>query len=341
MRRRAYASWACGVVGIAAAVYLAGCVFKTPIDCENALVDCGTGGATSSSSSTGGGGTGGTPIHCIPSESKDPVADSCGVFVSSSLGADDMAAGRGTKTKPYKTIGAALMKADVMRIYACAESFTETVTISTGVDLYGGLDCKSWAYVGATKKTALTAPEDKIPLTLGNAAGSATVEDFAIIAAAAKAPGGSSITVLANGSTASLTRCDLTSGEGMTGKDGDAGEPNGMAAAAGTAGNNGSDACNGDPVNGNPGGVAVANMCGGIDAVSVGGAGGKGDVASGNSGSVGQTGAFGAAGTGEPAAGAWSCGGAEPNGQGDNGNDGAPGDPGPGATGVGSRKSVV
>ena len=333
--------WATGTILLmgGAGAYALGCSAEAG-DCERTL-ECahyliGAGGSTGTSLSTGGGGTGGTPILCIPSESKEPVADFCGVFVSSSLGADDLAADRGTRAKPYKSISAALMKADVTRVYACAESFTETVTISTGVDLYGGLDCTSWVYVGASKKTALTAPAEKIPLTLGNATGSAHVEDFAITAVAAKAPGGSSIAVVAKGSTASLTRCDLLSGEGKTGKDGDAGDPNGMSAAAGTAGNNGADACGGDPVNGNPGGVAVANMCGGIDTVSVGGKGGNGDVASGNSGSVGQTGMFGAAGTGEPAAGAWSCGSAEPNGQGDNGNDGAPGDSGPGAAGVGS-----
>lgn len=328
---------ALGVVSLVAGAASVGCG-TLPADCPD-RARCGTGGdggTTSTSSSTGGGGTGGTPINCVPSESQDPVAESCGVFVSSSLGVDDMAVGRGTKAKPFKSIGAALKKADVTRVYACAETFTEAVTISTGVALYGGVDCKSWAYVGATKKTTLTAAADLVPLTLGNPADAANVEDFAITAAAAKAPGGSSIAVLANGATAKLTRCDLTSGDGMAGKDGDPGEPNGMAAAAGTTGNNGFDACSGDVVNGNPGGAAVANMCGGIDAVSVGGKGGNGDVANGNPGSAGQTGAFGALGTGEPAAGAWSCGGAEPNGTGDIGDDGKAGDNGPGAAGKGT-----
>jgi hypothetical protein len=333
-----------GLVTLAALVQGVGC-YSLTTDCD--LFACaqgsGTGGSTSSSStsaSTGGGGTGGMPINCVPSASPDPVAESCGVFVSSSLGVDDMAADRGTQAKPFKSIGAALMKADVTRVYACAEGFSEAVTISAGVDLYGGLDCKSWVYVGATTKTTLTALADLIPLTIGNSTGSTTVEDFAITAASAKAPGGSSIAVLATGSTASLTRCDVTSGDGMTGKDGDPGDPNGVAANAGTVGNDGANACKGDIINGNPGGVAVANLCGGVDAVSVGGAGGKGDVANGNAGSAGQTGAFGAPGIGEPAAGAWSCNGAEPNGTGDGGDDGKAGDPGPGATGVGSLSSM-
>lgn len=53
------------------------------------LASGGTGSGSGSSSASSG--TGGTPIHCIPSESADPVAESCGVFVSSSLGVDDTA----------------------------------------------------------------------------------------------------------------------------------------------------------------------------------------------------------------------------------------------------------
>jgi hypothetical protein len=201
-------------------------------------LDCGQGGAGTSSTttSTGSSGTGGTPINCIPSASNTPVANSCGVFVSSSLGNDN---NEGTQAKPYKSIGAALMKADVARVYVCAESFTEEVTLAAAVDLYGGLDCKSWAYVGATTKTTLTAKGDHIPLTLGNAAGAATMEDFAIVAAAATTPGGSSIAVLANGATASLTRCELTSGDAS---EGDPGVSGGAQAAQAEVGTKGDDA---------------------------------------------------------------------------------------------------
>lgn len=203
---------------------------------DPALATWGSSGSTSSSSSTG---AGGTPAACVPSASKDPVADSCGVFVSSSLGADDAAADRGTQAKPFKSIGAALMKADVTRVYACAESFTEAVTLSAAVELYGGLDCKSWAYVGATKKTTLTALADAVPMTVGNAAGSMSVEDFAVASAAAKVSGGSSIAVLANGATVSFARCDLTASDA---KDGDLGVSGGAQEAQTEAGKVGGDA---------------------------------------------------------------------------------------------------
>ena len=218
---------------------MAGGCFHFEDDCELAH-DCpsgptGTGGA-STASSTGAGGTGGTPTNCIPSESKNPVAESCGVFVSSSVGVDDQAKGRGGKAAPFKSIGAALMKVGIVRVYVCAESFSEAVVVSSAVELYGAVDClKSWTY-DPSKKTMLTADKDMIPLTLGNMAGAATVEDFAISAAAAKAPGGSSIAVLAKGSMASLTRCELTSGDADAGEPGVNGDMQEAQAQAGKAG---------------------------------------------------------------------------------------------------------
>ena len=88
-----------------------------------------------------------------------------------------------------------------------------------GVTLYGALDCtKGWAY-DASKKTALTATADAVPLTLSASATGAVVSvfDFAITAADASAAGGSSIAVLANGVTATLTRVDLVAGKGADG----------------------------------------------------------------------------------------------------------------------------
>jgi len=181
--------WAlASVVLLGVPAVLASACANTAEQCDLINVPCspsGTSGTTSSaSSSSSSSGTGGTPTSCIPSDGKDPVAESCGVFVSSSFGVDDQAKDRGGKAKPFKSIGAALMKVDVARVYVCAESFSEAVVVSSAVELYGAVDClKSWAY-DPSKKTTLTAAEDQIPLTLGNTAGSATVEDFAISAAA-------------------------------------------------------------------------------------------------------------------------------------------------------------
>ena len=284
--------------------------------CDSAGDSAGSGG-TASISTTGSGGTGATPILCIPSESKNPVADSCGVFVSSSLGADDMATDRGTKTKPYKTLGAALAKVDVARVYACAEIFTEAVTISTSVELYGGLDCKSWAYIGAAKKTTLTAEADHIPLTLGNAAGVVSVEDFTIEAASAVIAGGSSIAVLADQAKASLTRCALIAGDGKAGADGD--DAPTMAAQAGTNGNPGGNACSADAVNG---AAQVKNACGTSN--SFGGKGGDGNQDNGTAGALGlPANGGGQSGAGDDSSSGWTC-----AGNGGRGGDGLPSTPG-------------
>ena len=239
------------------------------------------------------------------------------MFVSSSLGSDT---NEGTKAKPFKSIGAALMKVDVARVYVCGESFSEAVVVSSAVELYGAVDClKSWAY-DPSKKTTLTAAEDKIPLTLGNMAGSAAVEDFAITAVAAKAPGGSSIAVLANGATASLTRCDLTSG------DADAGTPGvdgGGQAAQAEGGTKGDDA---GAMGTLAGGIGGKNLVCGLQA-GKGGDGGAVMNGDGIDGVQGDGNMGGAKGTGDTGAGCL------PGGQGGNGSKGAFG---PGAQGIGT-----
>jgi hypothetical protein len=319
--------WMSGAVVLAslAGAYALGCSAEAN-DCDRTL-ECayyykGTGGSTSSSS-TGEGGTGGTPSTCIPSESDDPVAGSCGVFVSSSLGADDTAADRGTQAKPFKTIGAALMKSDVTRVYACAESFSESVVVSSAVELYGAVDClKGWAY-DPSKKTTLTAAQDTIPLTLGNPVGLATVEDFAISAVAAKGAGGSSIAVLANGSTASLTRCDLTAGDATAG---DPGVNGGAQEVQAEGGAKGDDAGAAGTFAGGAGGknIVCSLQAGkGGDGGVLGGDGSDGTQGDGNMGGtkgIGDTGA-----------------GCTPGGQGGNGGKGAFG---PGAQGTGSMSKT-
>jgi hypothetical protein len=299
------------------------------------LASGGTGSGSGSSSSSSG--TGGTPIGCIPSETPEPVADSCGVFVSSSLGVDDAAADRGTQTKPFKTMGAALKKADVARVYACAESFTEAVTVSAAVDLFGGLDCKSWAYVGATKKTTLTAPANVVPLSL---AGDANVEDFAITAADATVDGGSSIAVIADHVVASLARCDLTAGAGKVGIAGTTPtDPVGPTDStdASIKGNDGKNACL--DMSQQFGGSAKENaLCPAANGGPIGGIGGNGLVANGSNGDVNPATAQTAlGGIGQPSLdpmNLWSCAGG--SGLGNGGTNGGAGTDGSGATGVSS-----
>src|SRR5215468_9197179 len=161
------------------AIGTTGC-FQPQNDCGRAH-DCPLGNGTG----------GGVPVACDPSQNTDPVADSCGVFVSA-MGDDGNA---GTKEKPLKTIGAALAKGAV--VYACAGPmpFNEAVTVPAGVAIYGGIDCTSWGYVGDKIKTAITAGPGQVPMTLSMGLG-AKLSDLHVTAAPTMDPGGSSIAVV-------------------------------------------------------------------------------------------------------------------------------------------------
>jgi hypothetical protein len=178
--------------------------------------DIGTGGGGGG----GGEGDGGPPGACIPRDSSAPIDDACGIFVSSSLGVDGE--GASSKAHPFKTLAAATLAAGKAKkpVYACAETFTEALKVTSEVAIYGGLDCKkAWAYDGTTK-SRLTALPDDIPLTLTQAATSVQLFDFTVQARDAMLDGGSSIALLANQVMASFTRCDLGAGNGKKGLDG-------------------------------------------------------------------------------------------------------------------------
>ena len=160
-----------------------------------------------------------TGAGCDPSKEGGPVGDGCGVFVSASKGDD--ATGDGSKAKPYKSLGKGVASvASGKAVYACGESFSEALTLKSGVSLYGGLECATdWRYV-ASKKTQLTAEADAIPLTVVKGDGSSEIADVAIMSKDAVKAGGSSIAVLAVEAKATLARVDLTAGKGAPGADG-------------------------------------------------------------------------------------------------------------------------
>jgi hypothetical protein len=161
-------------------------------------------------------------LACTPSEHATPIGDECGIFVSASVGVDE--ANLGSKERPLKTLATAVAKAKGQRrpVYACAEVFTEALTIDAGIELYGGLDCnKGWEYIGAQAKTTLTADASLVPLTMTKQTDKAKIVDFAIVAAdATPMTGGSSIAVIADHANASFLRCDIAAGLGADGGSG-------------------------------------------------------------------------------------------------------------------------
>lgn len=302
------ALWGMVVAGSTLAGWLslgAGCG-TVPAKCD-ALFNCppdGTGGTT-----TDAGGDSGPPPECVPAVANGAVADTCGIFVSSSLGDD--ATVQGTKANPFKTLAAAVAAAGQAKVpvYACAESFTEPVTVTATLALFGGLDCTmGWIHV-QDAKTTLTAAADTVPLTLSNAASSVQIVDFKVEAVGATVDGGSSIAVIADAVAASFTRCELTAGNGVKGADGmmPAMTPGPTKASDMLiAGNDGSDACS------NPtmvlGGLPKENNLCGLGSNPVGGVGGTGFVGFGANGSASPANVQTAlGGTGQPGLGAWSC----------------------------------
>lgn len=249
----------------------------------------GTGGATG----TGGtGGSGGAPVvSCDPGENDGPVADTCGVFVSSA-GSDS---GNGTKASPYLTLKKALEQAagGTHRVYACSGEFHEAVEIGAGISLFGGLACNDgWSHDGV-QRTTISANAGQIPLRLTAGADPTTLRDLTVHAADATAPGGSSIVAIADGVTVALVRCDLVAGDAMDGAPGaDGGDPT-ADASGGSAGAVASGNLHAPPT-APLGGAAGSSVCDGF--TLLGGQGGLGGLAPNGTGKDGEAGDFGAGG---------------------------------------------
>ncbi|WP_437725415.1 hypothetical protein [Sorangium sp. So ce861] len=180
-------------------------------DCE-LLVTCdhfypsGTGGSTPNPACAGD-----------PTQDASAVSDECAVFASASA----EAGGDGTKAKPYASLGEAVAKANGKRVLACtSEPFAESVRIDAGLEVIGGFDCKAeWTW-SEQARSAIEAPANQIALTLGEGASGAKVRGFAVRAASATEPGGSSLGVAVADVEAELEQVDVTAGDGMAGADG-------------------------------------------------------------------------------------------------------------------------
>ncbi|XXU71696.1 hypothetical protein WMF41_34245 [Sorangium sp. So ce1151] len=233
--------------------------------------------------------------------------DACGVFVSEQ--GDDNSPG--TKGAPVRTLQRAIGlaahvrgngQAPTQRVYACGGVFEEAISLSQGVDLWGGRQCAGgdWSYGGPLddqNASTVIAPPVGIPVRVVGgdgaviAGGDVTSVIFGVRAVAADASasdGKSSIAmILEHGARAIVRSSVILAGDG---KDGEPGEdaPS-FRANAGVLGNDGVDACTANVA---PGALPVVTVCGdGIE--STGGQGGDGGL---------ETGADGTSGLPEPAA---------------------------------------
>ncbi|WP_437752304.1 hypothetical protein [Sorangium sp. So ce1389] len=227
--------------------------------------------------------------------------DACGVFVSEQ-GDDDSP---GTKDAPVRTLQRAIGlaahvrgngQAPTRRVYACGGVFEEAISLSQGVDLWGGRQCAGgdWSYGGpldGQNASTVIAPPVGIPVrVLGGddavvAGDDATSVIFGVRAVAADASasdGKSSIAmILEHGARAIVRSSVILAGDG---KDGEPGEdaPS-FRANAGVLGNDGVDACTADVA---MGALPVVTVCE-DDVESTGGQGGDGGIERGGDGASG------------------------------------------------------
>jgi hypothetical protein len=219
----------------------------------------------------------------------DPAVDSCivddafGVFVSPT--GDDRNAG--TRARPFRTIGFALQRAVGRggRAFVCVSggTYPEVLSIDSplsGVALYGGFDCVTWAYLPGLKVVVRPAAAT-VALTVRNVT-ALKVYDVEFDATSATSPSSSSVAAFVSASTGvEFVRVKLVAGSGTNGQTGasvaDSPLLNG---APGASGNN---ACERQAA-----GAPGTGICG--TERTVGGIGGLGSVFSGGLGSSGSAG---------------------------------------------------
>ncbi len=233
----------------------------------------GTSGTAGTGGTGGAGGTGGTGggLVCPEEPSLGPVAEGCGIWVSVGQGND---ANEGTQAAPVATLMHAIDLAAQSsgRVYACSETWTESLIVPNSVSLHGGFDCDNgWAYVGKAKRSIVTAPGTIGITWINDGTPIPTIlSDFSVESADAVEPGGTSMGgFVRDDMVITIWRSELIAGNGADGLDGAPGDANGQPAAAGAPGNDGAGACSAAL---SPGGAAVENAC--SAGTSKGGAGG-------------------------------------------------------------------
>jgi len=221
-----------------------------------------------------------------PKDNACVIDSAYGVFVAATLGDAGTASGGrvaeagtdggdatapsapdGSPTNPYFSITDALAHiGNRSRIFVCDGNYSEQVTITTPVSLYGGLSCTSgvWRWDGGA--TQVTSPTANYALSIsGLNTAAIDVQDIAFTAPDASAPGASSVAAIIATSTVTLTRVVLAAGRGAKGADGVTGPGNfsgGTAPAGGDRIPGFSTCVNGDTSFGGYGGSACDNSSG-------------------------------------------------------------------------------
>ncbi|WP_437829847.1 hypothetical protein [Sorangium sp. So ce1153] len=211
---------------------------------------------------------------CIEQLAKAQFLDGCGVFVNIPFfGGDD--ANPGTKDRPVRSLRRAieLARTGRGRVFAANDSFDESVTLPSGVDIYGGFQILGWERLPGDTSKILPRSGNPIALIVepagaddtGAADGVSTIDHMAILS-------GSHVGMLVrSGAVVEFIQGKIRTSWGLGGGHGER-WPGLNLAPDGAHGMYGGDGCSAATVAGGP---AVVNPCeGGIQ--SVGGKGGDG-----------------------------------------------------------------
>ncbi|APR85035.1 Hypothetical protein A7982_10384 [Minicystis rosea] len=204
----------------------------------------------------------------------------CGVYAAPAA----VSGGDGSRAAPFTSLQAAIDAAEKANrpVYACAKEFAESISVPSGVTIYGGLDCDAeWQWT-AGKHTLVrpvagaAAGGSEIAARLRGGTKHTVLSDIDITAPDGVLAGVSSIALLVEDTAAEITRATLTAGDG---KDGDAGSHlDDDPVLDGMPGNPGYGICAGGATN--PAPETAAKACGAQ--TSTGGKGGDGGLPTGS-----------------------------------------------------------
>lgn len=268
MRARRY-GWVAQVLALAS-------VSLASISCGSSSIDCTRNGTCTAYETDGGGvpdggaGDGGpviVPTDCDLAKPgrESPACLSEGVAIFVSAAGDDSAAG--TKAAPVRSIAKGLDLATTKqrpRVYVCAGSYDQAVTVKAPVSILGGVSC-DWRYSADAK--VLLAPPKGIALRVASVVGAVRIEDLQILGSADPAvPGDSAVAAFVAESTdVTFDHVSLTAGPGVTG------------AAGATGSNYTASATIGGSASGATGGIGPTCICAdGSTSTGGNGAGGSG-----------------------------------------------------------------
>jgi hypothetical protein len=148
------------------------------------------------------------------------LTDQFGVFVSPS----GQPHTDGHHERPAASIqdGIDLAKRVGKRVYVCAGTFHEQITIADSISIIGGLDCTNneWSLGKPGARTRIEAPKSTA-ITATNITSPTRLEGFDVVAPDATTPSGSSITLIADHAGAlTIATSKLTAGSAAKGDDG-------------------------------------------------------------------------------------------------------------------------